>query len=88
METWFPHFIETEKYVWLKIHKARDSVILTTGWADVVKAFELHEELIYMFHFFVENNVVHLVITPLRCAPLTGVHFFLLKSNMLISSQY
>jgi hypothetical protein len=41
MDTWCPHFIETEIYVWLKVDKTRYMGILITGWADVVKSFEL-----------------------------------------------
>jgi hypothetical protein len=64
MDTWCPHFIDTEKYVWLNVDKTRDMGILTTGCADVVKAFELQEETICIFEFIVENNVVCLVINP------------------------
>ena len=65
MDTWCPHCIETERYVSVKINKTRDMGILTTGWADVVKAFELQEETICIFEFIVENNVIRLVIIPL-----------------------
>ena len=60
-----PHFIETDHEVWLKKETTRDQGILTTGWSDALKKFNLKEETVCVFDFVVENNVVRLVITPL-----------------------
>ena len=65
MDTWCPHFIETDHEVWLKKDKTRDMGILTTGWSAGLKKFNLKEETIYVFDFVVENNVVRLFITPM-----------------------